>query len=77
MENNDILNLTKLSRVDELTVRKGFLEKTISKQKEELESKAMLMLAKSFDEQIEEKATGTVVFFERWLKEIDKQIEEL
>ncbi len=74
---DEIINLAKISRVDELSVRKVYLEKILKECKEQLENKVMLMLSKSFDNNIEEKAQGQIVFIERWIKDIDKKIENL
>lgn len=71
------INLSKLSKVDELSSRKIFLEKAMEENKKQLEDKTMLLLGKALDENVEVKIEGQIVFFERWIKDIDKEIENL
>lgn len=70
-------DMSKLSRADELSVRKVYIEKMLAEIKKQTESTVMLLLAQSFDKDVEQKAAGQVVFMERWLKDIDKEIEEM
>lgn len=71
------MDVSKLSRVDELSVRKAYIEKMLIEVKKQIESTVMLLLAQSIDRDVEQKAIGQVVFMERWLKDIDKEIERL
>lgn len=71
------LNMAKLSKEDELSVRKAYVEKMLKECKKQTEDKVMMLLAGAFADNIESKATGQVVFLERWLKDIDKEIEQL
>lgn len=71
------INMANLSREDELSVRKIYIEKILKDCKEQLENKVMLMLGKSFDSNIETKAHGQVIFLERWLEDIDKEMKSL
>jgi len=71
------LNMAKLSKEDELSVRKAYVEKMLKQCKKQTEDKTMLLLAGAFDDNIESKAKGQVVFLERWIKDIDKEIEQL
>lgn len=70
-------NLSKLSRVDELSVRKLYVEKMLEEVKKQTEDKVLLMLANTFEDNIENKATGQVVFMERWLENINDKIKKL
>jgi hypothetical protein len=71
------VNMDKLSRVDELTARKITLEKALVTAKGELEKKTMLMLASAFMPDAEAYYTGLVVFYERWIADISKEIEQI
>lgn len=73
----ETIDMSKLSKVDELSVRKTYVEKMLKNTKEHLESKAMLLLAGAFDDNAEDKAIGQVVFIERWLEDIDNEIKSL
>jgi len=70
-------NLLTLSRADELSVRKVILQRYLEEVKKTLEDKVMLMLVGSFDKNTELKLTGTVVFYEKWIDEINKEIKEI
>ncbi|WP_154695591.1 hypothetical protein [Clostridium botulinum] len=48
-------NLLKLSRVDELSLRKIYIEKMIVECKAQLENRALLILSKAFDGDVEPK----------------------
>lgn len=74
---NECINMAKLSKEDELTVRKAYVEKMLKESKKQTEDKVMMLLAGAFADNIESKAKGQVVFLERWLKDIDKEIENL
>ena len=74
---NEQLNMAKLSKEDELSVRKTYVEKMLKECKKQTEDKVMMLLASAMDKDVESKATGQVVFLERWLKDIDKEIEQL
>lgn len=69
------VNFLELSKVDELSVRKICIEKILKECKTQVEDKAMLLLGKAFDDKLEVKAQGQIVFLERWIKDIDKEIE--
>ncbi|MDU4597579.1 MAG: hypothetical protein E6Y49_06420 [Clostridium sporogenes] len=70
-------NLLKLSSVDELSLRKIYIEKMIVECKSQLENRALLMLSKAFDGDVEPKAEGQIVFLERWLEDIENEIKKL
>ncbi|MBY6950327.1 hypothetical protein [Clostridium botulinum] len=70
-------NVSKLSRVDELSVRKIYIEKMVVECKKQLEDRVLLMLNKAFDEDVESKAEGQIVFLERWLQDIENEIKKL
>lgn len=71
------MNILELSKVDELSVRKKYVEAMAEQMKKQAEEKIMLLLANAFDENAETKATGQVVFMERWLDDINKEIERI
>ena len=77
MNSNEHVDLTSLSKVDELSVRKAILEEMVKENKNQLKDKAMIMLAGAFDKDIELKAKGTIVFLERWIKDIDVEIDRI
>ena len=70
-------DMSKLSRVDELSVRKLYVEKMLTEVKKQTEDKVLLMFAKAMDNDIENKATGQIVFMERWIENINDEIKEL
>jgi uncharacterized damage-inducible protein DinB len=77
MENNKQLNFLNLSRIDVLTVRKMQIETIIESCKKQLEDKILMLFAGGLDDNIELKTKGQVVFYEKWIKEINDEIDEL
>lgn len=75
MEN--ITNISKLSRVDELSVRKLYVEKMLEEVKKQTEDKVLLMLASAFEDNVKSKTTGQIVFMEKWLEDINNEIKNL
>ena len=69
----DKTNISKLSRVDELTVRKGMLSET----KKQLKDNVMLLLAGALVDNSKEKIEGMAIFIERWINDIEVEIENL
>lgn len=74
---NKTIDMSKLSRVDELSVRKVYIEKVLKEVKKTKENEALLMLANAFDSKSKEKAIGEIVFMERWISDIDKEIKKI
>ena len=70
-------DISKLSRVDELTVRKAYLEGVLSETKKQLKDNVMLLLAGALVDNSKEKIEGMAVFIERWIKDIEVEIENL
>jgi hypothetical protein len=73
----DKLNMAQLSKEDELSVRKAYVEKMLKECKKQTEDKVMMLLAGVLDKDVESKAKGQVVFLERWLNDIDEEIKNL
>lgn len=69
------LDYTFLKRIDELQLRKHMISKIVEKLKDQLEDKISMLLSKAFDTNIEMKTSGEIVFYERWIEEIDKEIQ--
>jgi hypothetical protein len=64
-------------RFVELTFRFGVLKELKSKMEKELENKGMLFLAKAFDENVEDKHAATITVLNKWMKEIDQELDTL
>lgn len=64
-------------RCAELGFREKMLESIVDKAKEELNKKALIMLAKSLDEDAELTMTGTLVMYERWLEDVRADLKEV
>jgi hypothetical protein len=64
-------------RFVELTFRCGVLKELKSKMEKELENKGMLFLAKAFDENIEDKQAANIIVLDKWMKEIDQELNTL
>ena len=75
MEN--ITDLSKIPKVDELSVRKVYIEAMLKEAKSQTKDKVMLILGGAFVDDIQSKTEGMVVFLERWLGDIDKEINNL
>lgn len=74
---NEELNMAKLSKEDELSVRKAYVEKILKECKKQTEDKVMMLLAGALADNVESKANGQIVFMERWIEDIDKEIKNL
>ena len=61
----------------ELVFRKETLENIVSKTEEQLNNKAMIMLSKSMDSDVEDKLTGSLAMMKKWLSEIKSDAEAL
>lgn len=70
-------DMSKLSKVDELSVRKVYIKNALSEAEKQVKDDVMLLLGGAFIDNPREKAEGLVVFLERWVKDIDEEIENL
>lgn len=66
---------SRLARTDELSVRKYFLEESLRACKEKVQIKAFQILADISD--TAKIGTGMVIFYERWIEEIDNEMKSL
>lgn len=64
-------------RFIELTYRIGILNEMKSKLNDELKNKTMLFLAKALDSGIEEKQVSMIAIIDKWIKEIDEELNTL
>ena len=62
-------------RCYDLVYRKSMLESMIQKTEEEMKNSVMIMLAKSMDEDVENKLSGNLTMMKKWLEEIEEDIK--
>lgn len=67
--------ITNEVRYMELCYRKSMIEAMIKKAEEENKNEAMILLAQAFDKDIKSKYAGNLALLNRWMNDIDKDIE--
>jgi molybdopterin converting factor small subunit len=64
-------------RFVELTFRYGLLKEVKDKLEKGLENKVIQMFSKAFDESVEDKQAATITVLNKWMKEIDQELNTL